>query len=247
MTLDHFIARGAYNYLRWGYVALDEEVHRALTEMGDQGIIFEDEKQESQEVCMALGGNTYKVMAHNPVARHVAGDSKPAPERVWLMGASVLEELRTLPNSNALKHLFKVDPNVRYGDSRIKGTLSGSPIYLDARVPATTMVMLYIYREEVIYNIATRIWTEAAKLRLPKYQSRKIVKGAKIISIDDLVGDCGLVLNLEGDQKVAISRDWYTKHAAASGDYYVIYDDGYTSWSPAEAFESGYVKLNGEL
>lgn len=248
MTLDHFIARGNYNYLRWGYVALDEEVHRALTEMGDQGFVFEDEKHESQEVQMALGGSTYKIMAFNPVARHVPGPShETQPKRVWLMGASALEELRTRPNSNAIAHLYDPGKDVTYSDSRIKGMLNKAPIYLDARVPPTTMAMLYIYEDEVIYNIATRIWTEAATLTLPKYQSRKIVKGAKIISIVDLIGDCGLELNLEGDQKVAISRDWYVKHSAASGGYYVIYDDGYTSWSPAEAFENGYVKLNGEL
>lgn len=27
------------------------------------------------------------------------------------------------------------------------------------------------------------------------------------------------------------------------GDYYVVYEDGYATWSPAKAFEEGYTRL----
>ena len=43
---------------------------------------------------------------------------------------------------------------------------------------------------------------------------------------------------------------WFTpdynyvkKHNPQAGGYYVVYEDGYKSWSPAEAFESGYTKM----
>jgi hypothetical protein len=33
------------------------------------------------------------------------------------------------------------------------------------------------------------------------------------------------------------------KHSPEAGGYYVQYKDGYTSFSPAEAFEEGYTRL----
>lgn len=39
--------------------------------------------------------------------------------------------------------------------------------------------------------------------------------------------------------------DYRTKCKATESDlgYYVVYDDGYKSWSPAKAFEEGYTKI----
>ena len=39
---------------------------------------------------------------------------------------------------------------------------------------------------------------------------------------------------------VPFSPEWETKHNPLPGKYYVLYEDGYQSISPAEAFESGY-------
>ena len=36
------------------------------------------------------------------------------------------------------------------------------------------------------------------------------------------------------------SADFYRKHRPESGGYFVVYKDGYESFSPAEAFEDGY-------
>jgi len=33
------------------------------------------------------------------------------------------------------------------------------------------------------------------------------------------------------------------KHKPQVGGYYVVYDDGYKSWSPAAAFEEGYTRI----
>ncbi|WP_244589494.1 Rha family transcriptional regulator [Escherichia coli] len=40
-----------------------------------------------------------------------------------------------------------------------------------------------------------------------------------------------------------VSAEYICKHRPMSGGYYVVYEDGYESYSPAEVFESGYSKL----
>ena len=39
---------------------------------------------------------------------------------------------------------------------------------------------------------------------------------------------------------VEVNREFIERHNAAPGNYYVVYDDGYASISPAPAFEAGY-------
>lgn len=39
---------------------------------------------------------------------------------------------------------------------------------------------------------------------------------------------------------ITVDADWFRKHQPKDGGYYVVYDDGYKSFSPASAFESGY-------
>ena len=36
--------------------------------------------------------------------------------------------------------------------------------------------------------------------------------------------------------------EYMTKHAPQVGGYYVLYEDGYASFSPAQPFEAGYVR-----
>ena len=42
---------------------------------------------------------------------------------------------------------------------------------------------------------------------------------------------------------VYVSGDYLGKHTPQLGGYYVVYDDGYSSFSPAKAFEEGYTRL----
>lgn len=37
-----------------------------------------------------------------------------------------------------------------------------------------------------------------------------------------------------------VSRRWFAKHQPEAGGYYVLYGDGYASYSPPGAFEQGY-------
>jgi len=40
-----------------------------------------------------------------------------------------------------------------------------------------------------------------------------------------------------------VSADYVKKHDPKVGGYYVLYGDGYESFSPAEAFEDGYTRI----
>jgi len=81
---------------------------------------------------------------------------------------------------------------------------------------------------------------------LPVYRSHKLVRAAKIAALQCDPGLYILVLALPGAQfaTVEVSNDWLSKRVPTdkmvSDGYYVIYDDGYASWSPAEAFEKGH-------
>jgi hypothetical protein len=39
---------------------------------------------------------------------------------------------------------------------------------------------------------------------------------------------------------ITVSENYIHKHNPQIGGYYVLYEDGYESFSPADAFESGY-------
>lgn len=70
---------------------------------------------------------------------------------------------------------------------------------------------------------------------LPQYRSHKIVGAAKIAEIWD-----GDKLDLYPHGMVKVGADWIREKRAEKGGYYVAYEDGYTSYSPAKAFEEGY-------
>lgn len=42
---------------------------------------------------------------------------------------------------------------------------------------------------------------------------------------------------------IPVDGKFIEKHSPTAGGYYVVYEDGYKSFSPAEAFESGYSKI----
>lgn len=82
---------------------------------------------------------------------------------------------------------------------------------------------------------------------LPQYQSHKIVRAAKITEIKQPDGPQGfslLLLAFVGSGiTVTMSPDWMEKHTPEVGGYIVAYPDGYVSYSPASAFESGYMPI----
>lgn len=85
---------------------------------------------------------------------------------------------------------------------------------------------------------------------MPRYQSHKIVHALKITDV--LVHDPPEGKAFEGahlmpeDMRYApipVDAVWFNRHNPSGPGYYVVYPDGYTSWSPVKAFEQGYNAL----
>lgn len=79
---------------------------------------------------------------------------------------------------------------------------------------------------------------------LAQWQSHKIVRAGKILSIDRAgqgevtIEDCN-----GAPTKVSVPSNIFARGRASLGDYIVVYDDGYKSWSPANTFEEGYSRV----
>lgn len=90
---------------------------------------------------------------------------------------------------------------------------------------------------------------------MPKYQCHKQVWALKIRHIDhkpnpDLSGvsgasSYGATIHPEDCTYAPfdVSPEYVSKHHPVAGGYYVVYEDGYASFSPADSFESGYTKI----
>lgn len=76
---------------------------------------------------------------------------------------------------------------------------------------------------------------------LPRYRCHKEVQAAKITRVEALHVP-HLVLDV-GRDPVGVDPSWLEKHKPEVGGYYVRYEDGYTSYSPAEVFEKGYALI----
>ncbi len=91
---------------------------------------------------------------------------------------------------------------------------------------------------------------EKAKMLLPQYQSHKKVGALKIKKIvrdgegenRETDGSAMITPEDEGYAPFKVGAEYVAKHKPQVGGYYVVYKDGYESWSPADAFENGYTK-----
>ena len=83
-----------------------------------------------------------------------------------------------------------------------------------------------------------------ASREMPKYECHKKVWALKIAGIvADIHGGVYFQPAEEGYDKVPMSPEYVAKHKPEVGGYYVVYEDGYKSFSPAGAFESGYTPV----
>ncbi len=84
---------------------------------------------------------------------------------------------------------------------------------------------------------------------LPKYQCHKIVHALKIKhvypSTDPSTGKRSVRITPEeeGYATFNVSPEYFEKHDPQPGGYFVVYGNGYQSFSPADAFESGYTLI----
>lgn len=110
--------------------------------------------------------------------------------------------------------------------------------------------------------------SEYAERELPKYQCHKIVHALKVnavvpVPVENSPGAGQNAPNEwmvhfadDGYAPIDVTNEWACRHLRwlpdgngkplalpVQGGYYVVYDDGYVSWSPTKAFESGYTKL----
>ena len=87
---------------------------------------------------------------------------------------------------------------------------------------------------------------DGGQLEMPRYECHKKVWALKIQSIN-IGTDGGTITPAdEGFLPFDVDAEWVSKrYHPAQGDlgYYVVYDDGYLSWSPTEAFEKGYTLI----
>lgn len=75
---------------------------------------------------------------------------------------------------------------------------------------------------------------------MPKYECYKTVHALKILKIGRDNGDPYITPADPGFAPFRVDEKYITKHEPQEGGYYVVYDDGYKSFSPAAAFEAGY-------
>lgn len=80
-------------------------------------------------------------------------------------------------------------------------------------------------------------------MELPRYKCHKEVWALKIKKMDFTASGV-LVTPEEGRYApFPVSDAYVMKHKPEVGGYYVRYKDGYESYSPAQAFEEGYTRL----
>lgn len=84
---------------------------------------------------------------------------------------------------------------------------------------------------------------EGASVQMPKYRCHKEVWALKIKQINEMNGGGAIhMLITPEDSAYApfyVDASYVKKHQPKVGGYYVVYQDGYKSFSPADAFEEG--------
>jgi hypothetical protein len=92
--------------------------------------------------------------------------------------------------------------------------------------------------------------TGQVSIELPRYKCHKEVWAHKIEEIKQspanevfLGGSYQIVPADKMYAPITVPASFVEKHKPEVGGYYVIYQDGYTSYSPAKAFEEGYTPV----
>ena len=83
---------------------------------------------------------------------------------------------------------------------------------------------------------------------MPKYKCHKEVWALKIAEITPKFGDgsAEILPEEDGYALFRVDGEYVKKHNPQVGGYYVVYEDGYKSFSPAKAFEDGYTLIENE-
>jgi hypothetical protein len=93
---------------------------------------------------------------------------------------------------------------------------------------------------------------EADPTDLPRYRSHKEVRALQIERVGRKIIDGGtppehVVRSVEFTNRaygpINLPHVMFLRYMPVPGDYYVVYDDGYDSFSPKKAFEEGYTLI----
>lgn len=82
---------------------------------------------------------------------------------------------------------------------------------------------------------------ELAQIEMPRYQCHKEVWALQIKDTDIT----GTMISFVDDKYAprVVGADWIARHKPQPNGYFVVYQDGYESYSPQKAFEEGYNKI----
>ena len=88
-------------------------------------------------------------------------------------------------------------------------------------------------------------------MEMPRYRCHKEVHALKILRVEvpnrpvyeETDGSMIIVPVEVGYAPFRVPFEYVQKHHPQPGGYYVLYKDGYTSYSPAGAFEEGYTRI----
>lgn len=86
--------------------------------------------------------------------------------------------------------------------------------------------------------------------KLPRWKCHKIVRASQIRAFDIDEDHINATVWLQPQYpvgrefRVLVSAGVFARGHPSPGDYLVVYDDGYVSWSPQGTFEAGYEILD---
>jgi hypothetical protein len=95
-------------------------------------------------------------------------------------------------------------------------------------------------------NGATQDTTETTGTQWPRYECHKKVWALKIHSISTMdPDDNSRLVYFQGTcfPPILCPGAMFARYIPVEGDYLVVYEDGYKSFSPKQAFEEGYTLL----
>lgn len=85
--------------------------------------------------------------------------------------------------------------------------------------------------------------SESPDREMPRYNCHKTVHALKIKNlVHRKDGSAEMTPDDEGYAAFVLDAVFMSKHDPHIDGYYVVYDDGYKSFSPKAAFEEGYTK-----
>jgi hypothetical protein len=111
------------------------------------------------------------------------------------------------------------------------------------------LMILMLDEVQIAASPAKRNRLSPIEAMLPVWKCHKQVRAAKIINIELPVHGAPVlhvIYSTPGEESysmIPVTAEFIAKHRPHTGGYFVIYDDGYQSFSPAKAFEDGYTLI----